>query len=409
MAALKKHMMTILFGVAVAGSLGLAGWAYTSGDDVMKKLRDIESLGNSVRGARANAANLTTIEDRRKQSEERNKAIDETVDSALAPQKFNTFENRPRQLLIPDILPEIKRDSDKIDFKDKFRAAFAELNKRLNARDKPSSVEYQRAIESSGEQISIADAVDVPWRPDTSPEEGSGPAVATGPVTKAEALRTNVESAVSEEIARGIFVYVDSGALGPHEAAEEKTPLNADRIWQAHMTLWIAQDFAAAIAKLNDERAAELQAAGRGYDAWVANMPVKRIRQLAIDDKLGRGGSINVGMKANFALSFTSDKNDTQHFMVPMRLHLVVEEASVMKVLEAICRAGYYTPIRVDYRAVEPNTMQEDYIYGDDPVIEMVIDMEGYFFRVAYEQWIPEELKKILSTPDAVEERKGRF
>ena len=43
MAALKKHLMTILFGVAVAGSLGLAGWAYTSGDDVHKKIKEIES------------------------------------------------------------------------------------------------------------------------------------------------------------------------------------------------------------------------------------------------------------------------------------------------------------------------------------------------------------------------------
>lgn len=408
MAALKKHMMTILFGVAVAGSLGLAGWAYTAGDAVATKIKEIESLSNSVRTASQNPANTATIDKRKENSEKRNKAIDETVDLALAPQKYNTFERRPRQLLIPGILPEPKRDSDKIDFKDKYNAAFAELNKRLNGRDKPTQKEIQIWMMRNSIDEGTPESADMPWRPEPVAEGGTAAGPIAGPVTIAEALRSHPESVVSEEIAKGIFVYVDDGALGPHEAGDPKTPLTADLIWQAHMTLWIAQDFAAALAKLNETRAAELQAAGRGYDAWVGNMPVKRIRQMQIDDKLGRGGSINVGMKANFAESFTKDKNDSQHFMVPLRLQLIVEEASVMNVLEAVCSAGYYTPIRVDYKAVEPNAIQEGHLYGDDPVVEMTIDLEGYFFRVAYDEWIPEDLKKILATPDAVEERKGR-
>ncbi|MCB9851729.1 MAG: hypothetical protein H6819_01435 [Phycisphaerales bacterium] len=409
MAALKKHLMTILFGVAVVGSLGLAGWAYTAGDDVMKKVKEIESLSGQVRSASANPANIEAIKLRAENSERRNKAIDETVDKALAPQKYNTFEGRERQLLIPGILPEPKRDSDKIDFKGKYIAAFAELNKRLNARDKPTALEIQKAIERGSDDSPMAAPSSDPWRPDpVAVSEGPAAGPVGGPVTKAEALRSNPQSVVSEEIAKSIYIYVNEGAMGPSNAGNEKVQLNADIIWHAHMTLWIAQDFVAAIAKLNEARAAELQAAGRGYDAWVGNMPVKHIRLLQIDDKLGRGGSINVGMKATFADSFTKDKNDAQHFMVPLKLQLVVEEASVMNVLEAICSAGYYTPIRVDYKAVEPNAKQVEYIYGDDPVVEMTIDLEGYFFRVVYDEWIPEELKKILATPDAVEERKGR-
>lgn len=408
MAALKKHMMTILFGLAVAGSLGLAGWAYTAGDDVKKKVEGINNLANTVRSAGTNAANTSSIQKRKEISERRVKAIDDAVDAVLRPQKYNVFEGRVRQLLIDGILPDPKSDAAMIDFKRKFNEAFAEINDRLRARGKPTGGEVQLEIEQGGGATEDADVIDRPWGPDVVDAGGTaGPMV--GQVTVAEALSSNPGSRVAERIAKSIFMYVEPGAMGPHEAGSEKTPLNAERIWHAHMTLWIAQDFAAALGDLNEKRAAELEAAGRGYDAWVGNMPVKHIRQLVIDDKLGRGGGINVAVKMNWAESFTRDKNDAQHFMVPLRLTLVIEESAVMDVMQAICSAGYYTPLRVDYRAVAPNAIQEDYIYGDDPVVELVIDLEAYFFRIVYENWIPEPLKKILATPDAYEEsNRGR-
>lgn len=408
MAALKKHLMSILFGLAVLGSLGLAGWAYSAGDSVHKQLQEIDSLRNQVTGLAGSPANVDSIAKRKVVSDRRNEKIDQTVNDALRRQNYNVFEDRPRQLLIPEILPEPKSDAAMIDFKSAFNAAFAEINQRLRARDEPTGDEINKARQFNYDPENDMRSADRAWGPTSVTAGGPKRGPMTGTPTRAEVLSSNAVSKLSEQIAKQIFMYVDVNALGPHEAALPKTTLNPERIWHAHMTLWIAQDFAAALGGLNDARASELEAAGRGYDAWVANMPVKRISELVIDEKLGRGGGINVAQRMKWAGSFTNDRNDGQHFMVPLRLTLVVEEAAVMDVMDAICAAGYYTPLRVEYEAIPPNPLQEGRIYGDAPVVELKIDLEGYFFRVVFEDWIPKDLKKILSTPDAVEENKRR-
>lgn len=80
-----------------------------------------------------------------------------------------------------------------------------------------------------------------------------------------------------------------------------------------------------------------------------------------------------------------------------------------MHVIDAVCSAGYYTPMRIEYEGVPQNPLQAPFIYGDAPVVKMVIDMEAYFFRSVFEDWIPKDLKKILATPGAVEDvRPGR-
>jgi len=412
MAALKDHLMKILFGLAVAGSLGMAGWAYMAGDGVHKQLQAVDALRGKVRSQANGAANLESIRKRGELSELRNKAVDDTLTAALRPQKFNVFEGRQRALLIPEILPEPKSDAARIDFKRKYNEAFADLNKRLRARDKPSAKEKQLAEELmlNRETGTRGDGEIMPWRPAATLVARAPDTQQPGKkVERSDALKANSGSRIAEKIAKGIHTYVDNLALGPHIAGAAKTTLKPETIWHAHMTLWIAQDFVAALGALNEQRVRELEAAGRGYDAWVAHMPVKRIKMLNIDDKLGRQGGINTGGKDQFPASFTRDKNERQHFMVPIAITLVVEEAAVMRVLDAICAAGYYTPVRVQYTTVAPNAAQEDYLYGDDPVVEIKVDLEAYFFRVVYEDWIPKVLKKILETPDAYEKpTKGR-
>ena len=99
-------------------------------------------------------------------------------------------------------------------------------------------------------------------------------------------------------------------------------------------------------------------------------------------------------------------------FVVRLQLQLVVEEAALVNVLEKLCSIGFYTPIRVNLSAAEIETTfssgQNLYIYGDDPVVEVNVDLEGYYFRQVFEEWIPKELKQILRTPGAKEEQEGR-
>ena len=222
--------MSILFGLAVAGSLGLAGWAYTAGDSVDKQLQEIENLGNQVRGLAGSAANVKSIEERKKVSENRNQKIDQTVNDALRAQNYNVFEGRPRQLLIPGILPESTKDSDLIDFKGAYTTAFAELNERLNARDEPSPEEIIAASRNTMDTDGDVNTQDRPWS--SAASIPGGPVVrSVGPdVTTADVLRSNPVSGLSERIAKQIFMYVDEGArtarVGtPEDHAERRAHL----------------------------------------------------------------------------------------------------------------------------------------------------------------------------------------
>ena len=109
--------------------------------------------------------------------------------------------------------------------------------------------------------------------------------------------------------------------------------------------------------------------------------------------------------RGKFAASFTARRNDSKMFMIPIQMELVVEEASLMRVIDSLCGIGFYTPTRVQYKAVDANPFQTDYIYGNDPVVEIMIDMEGYYFREVFDEWIPKRLKKVLATPGAKEKK----
>jgi hypothetical protein len=201
-------------------------------------------------------------------------------------------------------------------------------------------------------------------------------------------------------------MYVDPGAINKSAAARMEGAPSDVEIWHAQMSLWIQQDMVLAIARSNEARAAELRKAGREDDLWVAHMPVKRLQTLAIDSKLGKGGGLN---RWNFPeYTATGIKNDSKKFVVPIGLDLIIEEASITKVLDEICRVGFYTPLDVAYDAVEPEPLQDSFVYGDDPIVELRVTIEGYYFREVYDQWIPKSLSTILATPGAKDPQAGR-
>ena len=104
--------------------------------------------------------------------------------------------------------------------------------------------------------------------------------------------------------------------------------------------------------------------------------------------------------------SFTGVKNDDKRFVVPLQIELVAEESAIMNVLGHLTSVGFYTPISVSYKAVEPDPLFEaGFVYGDEPVVRLTIDLEGYYFRSVFDPWIPKELKDVLKTPNAEESR----
>lgn len=405
MAFIKKHLMILVFALVCLGSLGMGGWVLFGVDaGITEQMQSIQHLMRDVRTQGSGAANLDTIEARKKSSEARIAQLSESLATALGVQKNNAFEKGPRKLLVPDVLPEPKGEADKFDFKTAYKRAFGQVMERLHGGDKARLADITEArafIEARNN--TVAPDVEDPWRPKSSEQTEASDNPDTQDQTLRKFLSEYPQARAAEVVARQRRMYVDRGAIRPHFLLRSDDPPPAVYIWQAQMSLWIQQDIVEALGRVNDERADQLEA----EDRWVAHMPVKRLKQLSIQGWLGKGGGSNA-TGTQFAESFTGLKNDKSRFIVPIKIDLYVEETALAKVLESLCGIGFYTPIQVDYQAVRPDPLQEEYIYGEAPMLHVIIDLEGYYFRKVYEDWIPKRLKKILERPGAKEGREGR-
>lgn len=402
----KKNWLYVTLGVVALGSIGTAAWAYLAGDAIAEQVTEIQKLKSDVQTQSSNPQNAATIEAKKAEQVELIADQERTLKAALGAQLFNAFEGRERQTLVPDVLPEPKSNGARIEFRNKYRIAMGELARRLRARGPatPAELTRQQAIIDAKNQQGNSDIDLGPWMP-KAPEQGDSDATNTQQKdrTLLEVLQAYPKAKASEIVARSIYMYLDDKAFAPHSMMENNETPTVVELWHAQMTLWIEQDFAFAIARLNDKRVEELKAAGKAYDCWVAHMPVKRLHYLAGRAWLGRGGDMN---DAKFADSFTNVVNDNQKFIVPLQIRVVIEEAALLELIDSVCRVGYYTPTRVDYRAVEPNVLQDEYVYGDAPIIDATIDFEGTYFRKVFDAFIPKELSAGLARPEALEETK---
>lgn len=409
---LKAQWRPIAFGLVCLASLGAGGWAYMAGSTIDEELQAIDRLHSSVEQGRRNPANIRTIEQRQKDVQAANEEFENALNGALSRQRYNAFfekvgadgkiERVERKPLTDKVLTtQPASQADAIDFRTAYEAAIAELPERLRGRSRPTNEEiaaYAARMDAL-KQSSNQEGGSNPWGPRSvaAPDDSTAP---TKERPLAELLREYPRARVTEEIAREHYMYVDFGAFGKHPLTQSEDPPNDISIWQAQMSLWIQQDIAVALARCNEERAAELTNKSKGHQAWVAELPVKRLIRVTIDNRLGKGGGSNMTSEG-LATSFTGIQNDDKMFVVPMAIELVVEEASLMRVLDALCSVGFYTPVSISYRAIKSNPLQEDFIYGDQPIAQVKIDLEGYYMRKVFETWIPKPLKEILKRPGA--------
>ncbi len=397
MAFIKKNLLMLILGVVSVGAISTAVWAYVAGDEILKQMQSLDGAKNRLRTQRGKPQNLSTIDAKRREVEEKEARLKKTLESALAVQSINAFYGAPRELLVADILPAPKDNSQRFEFKLRYKAEFDKLLPRMKARFKaePDEVAREQAIIESQERGADSEALDNPWRPEVAAAEKKQ----NESTDSLEGfLRRFAEARAAEKVARGIYMYVDRDALRMQPMAESSAAPNDIEIWHAQMSLWIQQDIVVALSSVNEKRAESLRAAKREYETWVAHMPVKHLKSLGISGRLGTGGGLNQG---GFAPSFTTIENDKDKFVVPLQLELVIEEAAINQVLDSLCTIGFYTPIRVDYEAVEADPLQREYLYGDDPVVFARIDLEAYYFREVFDKWIPKDLKRILETPGA--------
>lgn len=409
MGFLKSKWRLLTFIAVCLASMGGGALAYMAGDEVTDNLKKLDDIRRNVEGVKSARTNMRTIEERKKAVERYNADFEKSLNSALAMQKNNAFESAidadgkaplaPRTLLLDKCLPKPTKAAA-INFKKKYAEKLDELKGRLHGRDKPTTAERSRwigVLQATQSKVSVDLG---PW----GPSEPGETKTAKKEASLSQLLREHAAARAADEIARGIYMYLPESAIGKQaKALTLDVPTDVD-IWHAQMSLWIQQDIVDVLARLNEERIAKLKSDGRAGDCWVAYLPVKHLIALRIDAKLGRGGGSNVAK--NWPVSFTTINNEDKMFKVPLQVEVVVEEAVLMELMDRFCKQGFYTPINLGYESVKPNPLMEDYIYGEEPVIKAVIDLEAYYFRSVFEEWIPPVLKKALKTPNAVDDGK---
>lgn len=110
----------------------------------------------------------------------------------------------------------------------------------------------------------------------------------------------------------------------------------------------------------------------------------------------GGGGTgaelLTAGPTAVFTKRVSSETVDVVRF----HLDMVVDARRLLDVLDAISKAGFYTPLNVDLREVVP-APEEYYIYGTAPVLQMTVVYEGSFMRSSYDKFMPTAVKNAIA------------
>jgi hypothetical protein len=419
MAFLKAQWQLIVMGVVALASIGGGTLAIMASSGVEEKMKNIDGLVQKVEGAQRGAVNWDSIEEKKKEIERRKTESEGSLSAALALQKNNAFYEgvdkdgtvitKPREPILADVLPEPKSAGVALSFRPRYIEEFKKLAEKLRARGGPTTdeinnearrVESMTAGEESGETGATGGVRGMGQQPPKTEKDKKD-------LNLTELLRQYPNARAAEQVAMNVYMYLDDDAFGRHALADKTDTPTAREIWQAQMSLWIQQDIATALYRCNEERAAELRQQGMSRP-WVAYLPVKRLMVMSIAPQLGDGGGSNANIK--WTESFTGIKNDDKRFVVPLQLRLVVEESAIMNLLGHLSSVGFYTPILVSYQAVPPDpTFDTGFVYGDDPVVLLTIDLEGYYFRSIFEPWIPKDLKQALKTPGALidEEHRG--
>ncbi len=412
---LKQKWRVIVFGVVVAGAVGLGTWGVLRGDVIHEQMKIPDQMIGKLKSLSSTGANPEMIEAKKRELEKAKEEVSRAIKAGQELQEFNAFEEeisadgkvtrKPREPIVRDVLPKPATPGAAFNFRDEYKTQIARLARRLNAGPEPSREDVLGIDVMLRSKKQTRSREDIPawalWEgaiDAEAPEPGTKPG--DKPPSRAEILKNDAAFLASIERARSISMYLDADALGQHALKDQSEPPTPEQIWQAQMSLWIQQDIVTALARVNERAAAELTKAGHADRVWVAYLPVKRLQKLAIAHRLGRGGGLNT-LKTDFAPSFRSLNNSESMFVVPMQLVVVVDVRAVPELLRELARINFYTPINVTMEAMPPDPIQQPFVYGPEPVARVQIDFEGYFLRSVFEKFIPETLKPILAAPDA--------
>jgi len=227
--------------------------------------------------------------------------------------------------------------------------------------------------------------------------------------------------------AHELHCYAGPESLDPRpEITKSIRPPGVEEMWYGQVALWIQEDVIGALAGLN-EKVVNQRRDDNGQEnekSWVGNLPVKDLVAFTVFDYVVAGdpGSPTVvpaqgrsGMgrdqgrqhSSSADSAFTGRGCDGNVAVVHFEVELAIEATYLLRVIDAISEAGFYTPLEVSYwrePPVDPSLAsgqrregeQDKYIYGPAPTIWVRLLYEGCFFRSSYERWMPQTVKTAI-------------
>lgn len=432
---IKKHLVSLLCGVAGLIFIGLTFWGmFQTG--AVEEMNQRKNKSNEIANYSARPVNQSIIDAEKKRGAMFEAEYKATIEVA---ERINK-----REPLVAGVFPSSKDMTAPEMFRDQYNAAIRRLPVTLSAGGLPDAI----AIAEVEEDVRALIAMEAELKEgdgkkpsDAAPElpppaafareapafigeggprgmgmfsegmrfggggiSGGSPLVPSGPPKYDARFRAHVNRAKS------ILCYAEQWAF--HVSSLSKAiNLSSDdntfaSMWTAQVSLWVQQDVVNAIAAMN-AAAAGLVKVG---DPHVEHTPVKRIERIRVHgyqlkegkfypfDEVGAVEGISREQVAP-AESFTGKAADDQFDVVSFTVIVVCDQREMMHVVDAITRANFYQCINLEYRSLTEQELVEGYIYGTAPVVRVRMDFEGYMARAIYAKWMPKLIKEALGVP----------
>ncbi len=350
-----------------------------------------------------------------------------------------------REPLMEGAFPTPANDTIPILFRNSYLQARQELPIQMDARLPPDDQDVQIQLQQIQEDMEAEAAANIGRAPGAGGLALPGGALSqswgqqsVGPPSGEKAQQETYDPRRDAELraalakARAIRCYHlgldETFGIPPFEEVGPRPTL--EQMWHAQLCLWIQKDVAEAIARTNEEAAAAIEAANQEKpenereQAWVGNMPVKALLRLDVSEGYvvttperssrssfryqqsgtGRsGGQLAIGQ---YGLAFTERSCNSQYDVVHFHVEMVIDSRDLLRVVDGLCREKFFVPFRVSYGTVANDPRQTGMVYGEEPVVEVSLDFEAYFFTEIYRPMMPESVRLHLTAD--TEETRGR-
>ncbi|HUW81842.1 MAG TPA: hypothetical protein VMZ31_03465 [Phycisphaerae bacterium] len=450
---IRRYLFELACGVVGVAGIVAGAIAYTGYSDVRAELSDAASLARQLeqyRGPR-DLCNKQVIAAELQRNEQVDRQLEQVTEAAK--------QMNQHQPLRDDVFPEplTRRQDSPFLFRTDYRERFKQLLNLLQAGDAPDPDEIQDMQERINQEQRIPEDQVLGLTPSAGTDTGRlKPAdsvrpknvggswdAGDGEVSVEELARTDaaIRAALVKAARIRIYANLDSFDIIDNVYTEGLQPTSID-MWSAQMKLWVQENVVRGLAEANEQAVQRIEA--DGGRANVANLPVKHLLSITVTNYVeptdevgamaggGKGGDTrgirmsyagagadaikmsggsargSSGRLGGAAGSFTQRASNDLYDVVQCRMEMVVDARELLRVINAICRQDFITPIGVSFEAMEPDTTFTDYIYGSAPIVQATVDFECCFFRELCEPLMPEDVKMLRGMTSAETSPAGR-